>query len=137
VLVHGAGGPPRLDQPYPPSRVAVKGGEVAITLVRDRAGATVQEPTTYAPGDRFKVRVTCPPGEGVVDTVVYQGGMASFPFLAPQRVSCANLVPLPGAFTITGRDPARVCLVTSPAPLARDRIGRGTVCTPELTAAAP
>jgi anti-sigma factor RsiW len=136
VLLHGPGAP-RLDQPWPPSRVAVKGGEVAIALVRERAGATVQEPTTFAAGDRFKVLVTCPPGEEVVDVVVHQGGTAAFPFPAPQRVSCANLVPLPGAFTLTGRDPARVCLVASPAPLARDRIGRGTVCATELTAAAP
>jgi hypothetical protein len=137
VLVRGPGAPPRLDEPYPPSRVAVKGGEVALTLVRDRVGTTVHHPTTYADGDRFKVLVTCPPGELVVDTVVFQGGTASFPFTAPRRVRCANLVPLPGAFAITGRDPARVCLVTAPEPIARDRSRRGTVCAAELTAAPP
>jgi hypothetical protein len=97
------------------SRVRVKGGELVVSLVRERGGAVTFEPSRFAPGDRFKVRVTCSPGAAgdvAVDVVVFQDGAAAWP-LAPARLACGNLVAVPGAFRITGAGPARICLAVA------------------------
>ncbi|HEX4335358.1 MAG TPA: hypothetical protein VH062_05560 [Polyangiaceae bacterium] len=100
-----------VDHGVPPRSVHVKGGDVAISLVRERAGAIDTAPSTFAEGDRFKVLITCPPAlDGGFDVVVFQDGAASFPFDAPETLACGNDVPFPGAFTVTGADPATVCV---------------------------
>lgn len=98
------------------SLAGVKGGDgLVVSLVRERAGTVTPDVTTFADGDRFEVLVTC----GVrapllVDVVVFQGGRAYFP-LAAARLACGNRVQVPGAFTLTGRQTAVVCVS------ARDR----------------
>lgn len=95
----------------PPARVAVKGGELAIELVREHAGSTATDPSRFADGDRFKVLITCPPGQREVDVVVEQDGERAFP-LAAQRIRCGNRVTLDGAFRISGSwAPVTVCAV--------------------------
>jgi hypothetical protein len=97
-------------------RIRVKGtGDVVVSLIRERGGVITPAPSGFAPGDRFKVRVTCAPGGAAhADVVVFQGGEAAFP-LPPARLRCGNDVVVPGAFTITGVAPATVCLVVDPA----------------------
>ena len=96
---------------FPPARVQVKGGELAITLVRDRAGVTTRHASTFAAGDRFKVLVTCPPpGAPWIEVMVRQENESSFPLGPAREVICANEVALDGAFALTGPAPAVVCV---------------------------
>jgi hypothetical protein len=83
--------------------VRVTGGELVVSLVRERAGVVTATPTSFARADRFKVRVTCSPGvaDVDVDVVVFQDGEAAWP-LAPTRLRCGNQVVVPGA--LGGRD---------------------------------
>ncbi len=118
----------------PPRRVAIKGGDLALTLVRRRGAATTDAPRTFAPGDRFKVEVTCPPGQTLGwDVVVYQGGKAAFPFTPGGSLLCGNREPLAGAFGVTGDQPAHVCLVVG-AGLKRARLGGGPQRLPSSAA---
>ncbi|HWO18061.1 MAG TPA: hypothetical protein VNO30_04775 [Kofleriaceae bacterium] len=100
--------PPREDV----AQVArIKGvGEVTLGVVRERAGAIRHDARTFAPGDRWKIAVTCPPVAATwVDVAVYDAGQIHHP-LEPARISCGNRVLLPGAFAITGDRPNRVCV---------------------------
>lgn len=119
----------------PPRRVAIKGGDLALTLVRRRGDATIDDPRTFAPGDRFKVEVTCPPGQALRwDVVVFQGGQAAFPHATPAGpLRCGNREPVAGAFGLTGDQPAHVCLVVG-AGLTRARLGQGPDMLPPSAA---
>jgi hypothetical protein len=104
---------PRPD-PEPRDDVAqVKGvGEVMIDVVRARGNTITPGARTFAPGDRWKVIVTCPPDKGAwFDVAVVEAGTrtADYP-LAPARVGCGNRVVVPGAFAITGARDNRVCV---------------------------
>jgi hypothetical protein len=123
----------------PPPRLSTKGGEVSLTLVRERSGGVALDPSRFAEEDRFKALITCP-GQGARwwELVVYQGGEAFFP-VETARLDCGNQRPLPGAFSLSGSAPALVCLVPNEAaPLARAALARlapealpeGTVCLP-------
>ena len=105
----------------------VKGvGDVVIGVVRERAGTIRDDVLTYAPGDRWKVVVTCPPTASAwIDVAVIDGptidrlNAIDYP-LTPVRVSCGNRIALPGAFSITGDRPNRVCVrVAATAPPVR------------------
>jgi len=85
-------------------RVSYKGGELAIALVREdgsRAGV-------YRDGDRFQVRLTCPPGEREWAVVVSQEGEEVRPLVNAGPLSCGNEV-VAGTFAITGPGEAVVC----------------------------
>ncbi len=88
----------------------IKGGDdLVLDLIRERSGEVVAGPVSYRDGDRFKVLVTCARrGEVTVELTVDQAG-ESFTPLAPARIRCGNRVPMPGAFSLTGTTPARVC----------------------------
>jgi hypothetical protein len=93
------------------ARVAIKGvGEVRLELVRERAGEIRFDATAYAPGDRWKVVVSCPPSAAAlrVEVSVADGVTTDHP-LAADRIACGNRVVVRGAFTITGRRANRVC----------------------------
>ena len=119
----------------PRSKIGFKGGELSISLVRERRGAILHDPDTFASGDRFKVQVTCPPAEEIYwNVVVFQDEGSSFPYVPDEPLRCGNRVPLPGAFSITGDSAATVCLVVSTQPLGRASLSLGdlppdTVCT--------
>ena len=119
----------------PGSKLGFKGGELSISLVRERQGTILHDPEAFALGDRFKVQVTCPPAEEIFwNVVVFQDEGSSFPYVPAEPLRCGNRVPLPGAFSITGDSAATVCLVVSTQPLGRASLSLGdlppdTVCT--------
>ena len=87
--------------------VTIKGvGEVIVDVVRERGGVITEGARTFAPGDRWKVVVTCPPSAGADFDVDVNGDHP----LAPAHVACGNRVYVPGAFTITGSAANRVCV---------------------------
>ena len=94
----------------PRAVVGVKGvGEVTLELVRERRGAIRYDAASYAPGDRWKVVVTCAsPSQVRIDVSVADGVTTDHP-LAPASLPCGNRVVLPGAFTITGNRDNQVC----------------------------
>lgn len=104
-------------RPAPPApevadRVAIKGvGEVALELVRERGGAIAFDAAHYAPGDRWKVVVSCAPdatGSLAIDVSVADGVTVDHP-LPGARLACGNRVGVPGAFTVTGGRANRIC----------------------------
>ncbi len=105
----------------PPARIQVKGGELALTLIREREGVTTENPSRYLDGDRFRIELTCPPGERAWDVVVFQADQAFFPYAAAGPLACGNRVGLPGAFRLTGSGPVTVCaLVGEDLPVRSD-----------------
>lgn len=101
---------------------AVKGGELALQLVRERGGDIARDPHAFSEGDRFVAAVTCaPPARVHAELVVVQAGETFFP-LAPAGLQCGNLVQLPGAFELTGSAPADVCVVLADAPIDRTKL---------------
>jgi len=101
---------------WPPQRIQVKGGELAMTLIRERSGAVIENPASYEDGDRFRIELTCPPGELSWDVVVFQSGRAFFPYEPAGSIACGNRVGLPGAFRLSGSAPAVVCALAAAAP---------------------
>jgi hypothetical protein len=121
----------------PPRRtLTIKGGELAIGLVRERAGSIAHEPASFAQGDRFKVVLTCPPDlRPHVDVVVFQAGEAYFPLPRAHLAQCGNAVALPGAFALDGAVEAVVCAVISEREaLSRAALGaRGAAGLPTMS----
>lgn len=97
--------------------VAVKGvGDVTLELVRNRDGEVSYGAARYAPGDRWKVVVTCRPSASArIDVSVSDGATTDHP-LAPAQVPCGNRVVVPGAFQITGTSAHRVCASITAEP---------------------
>lgn len=106
--------------------VVVKGvGEVVLGVVRERGGVIRQDVRSFAPGDRWKVVVTCPPAASAsVEVAVTEAGAAAADHpLMPATIACGNRIVIPGAFFLTGTNKNRVCAtVTSPGG------DRGTAC---------
>jgi hypothetical protein len=100
--------------PAYPSRVHIKGGELALSLVREHHGTIANDSSRFAAGDRWKLLLTCPPEMRLyVDLVVLQGEGMFFP-LPPTRIDhCGNRIALPGAFTLDGSANASVCVMVS------------------------
>jgi len=106
---------PRTDDVARPNVVAWKGGELVVGLVRERGGAIADDATTFVTGDRWKVVITCPPAGGQVAVAVEVfevGGYSAAPDrpLPPAQIACGNRVALPGAFSLTGARPNRICV---------------------------
>jgi hypothetical protein len=100
--------------------VGVKGiGEVALSLVRERGGAISYAASHYAPGDRWKLVVSCPPGAAGsalwLELSVADGISVDHPLPAAQ-LACGNRVVVPGAFAITGQRANQVCARIAAAP---------------------
>lgn len=132
--------PPRAED-----RFVIKGvGEVALELVRERAGAISYDARRYAPGDRWKVVISCPPAAAsslapmlAIEVSVADGITVDHP-LAATRIACGNRVVVPGAFTVTGdrvnRVCARIAAVDGPPATERDA---GTACVVVLPETRP
>jgi hypothetical protein len=88
-----------------------KGDDLVLTVVRERDGRVVEDVRSFAAQDRFHVLLTCPPGAEVLDLVVLQGGQSYHPFDVGEPIACGNRVPVPGAFRLSGADPAQICTV--------------------------
>ena len=110
-------------------RIAVKGGDVTIELVRERAGTIAWEPTSFTADDRFKLLLTCaPPPRVYADLVVLQSDGPAFP-AAASLIGCGNRVPLPTSFRITGPGDASICVALDPdGPPSRARLAGPHVC---------
>lgn len=101
----------------PPAEVAVKGGPLAIELVRERAGLITERPDAYADGDRIQVRVTCP--SGTAEVAVLQGRDLAWPL---EPVACGNRV-VAGAVLLTGGQDTAVCAVSDRAAVSGRDLG--------------
>jgi hypothetical protein len=107
----------------PKSRVQIKGGELAIELVRKHRGAIASDASVYTAGDRFAVRVSCPPDRTArADIVVFDESGASFPLQPVAALRCRNGVTLPGAFEFTGATRATVCVELADQPMDRAHV---------------
>jgi hypothetical protein len=122
VVRFGPAGEPRIGG----RRIAVKGGDVTVELVRERDGSIAWEPTSFSTGDRFKLLLSCaPPLRVYADLVVLQSDGAAFPGAA-SFIGCGNRVPLPAPFRITGAGGATICVALDPAaPPSRARLAGG------------
>jgi hypothetical protein len=92
---------------------SIKGvGEVTLALVRDRGGTILEDATTFARGDRWKVVLTCAPGHAtsVAVDVVESGSTTADHPLAPAQIACGNRIVVPGAFELTGAVANRICV---------------------------
>lgn len=100
-------------QPRPANVASIKGvGDVTLALVRERGGAVLEDATTFARGDRWKLVLTCAPGHAtavVVEVVEVGSKIADHP-LAPAQIACGNRVVVPGAFELTGAVANRICV---------------------------
>lgn len=86
--------------------------DLSLTLLRERDGSVVEDPSSFLLGDRFAVQLTCRPGlEGQQRVAVYQAGEWSLPLPADDTVDCGNRVRVPGAFRLTEATPADVCVL--------------------------
>ncbi|MCW5806494.1 MAG: hypothetical protein KIT31_29285 [Deltaproteobacteria bacterium] len=95
-------------------------GEVVLRTVRERDGAIRSDAATYAPGDRWKVMVTCAPGpQAWVDVAVLDAGAVDYPLGEPAAIACGNDVVVPGAFAITGDRPNQICVRVAASAGAR------------------
>jgi hypothetical protein len=108
--------------------IGVKGADdITLELVRERGGAIRFDAQTFAPGDRWKVVLTCPPSAAglplSIDVSVADGITTDHP-LARAQLPCGNRVVLPGAFTVTGTKANRVCASIATGPDAE----AGTAC---------
>jgi hypothetical protein len=104
-----------------------KGGALAMILIRKRGDAVLEHPTQYKQGDRFRVEVTSPfQGPAPVEIVIFQDGQAHFPFPPGIEIQAGNRVPVPGAFYLTGRTPATVCIVAGETDLSRADLAHGS-----------
>jgi hypothetical protein len=123
ALVLIVAGPRDAPRAPPGHRIHTKGGDVVLELVRERNGSAAYEPTSFAPLDRFKVLLTCPPPLRLfTDLAILQDDGIAFPG-EPSAISCGNRVALPSAFRITGPGPAAVCVAVDGArPPPRERL---------------
>lgn len=108
----------------------VKGGEVSLLLHGESSG---HAPRSFAQGERFKALATCPPWfRAPLALLVFQGGERYAPLGRARALACGNHVPLAGAFSLEGTQPAIVCLTWSPAAeSAREpsELGAQSVCS--------
>jgi len=106
----------------PSSDVRVRGGDVALVVLREHDGEVVENPAVFATRDRFRVAVTCPPGHDEhVRVYVVQGDDADLALQGGARFRCGNRVVLEGAFRITDEADAHVCAVFGePPPVLED-----------------
>ena len=105
----------RRDPGLPPNVTTIKGGrQVVLGVVRERGGTIRRDVTTFVPGDRWKLTLTCEPGPFLwADVAVVDPKTVDHP-LTPAQLACGNEVVIPGAFEITGRDANVVCVSLDP-----------------------
>lgn len=109
----------------PPASRYWKGGELAIELVRERAGVVTEAPAGFAPGDRFQVRLTVPPPAQRFDVAVFQDGAVYRP-MEGGNVEGGNRTMLLGAFVLDGGGQATVCVWVGGGAVAASPAGLGT-----------
>jgi hypothetical protein len=120
---------------FPSNQLNYKGGELALTTVRIRGGAVVENPDRYLSGDRFSLRVTAPGDEEFHwDVAVFQGDERFFPYDADQPLIAGNRVPIQGGFRLTGQERTTICLMVGDTLPSREEImEEGIHALPEET----
>ncbi len=129
LLSKGESGPP-------PSHIVTKGGELALSLVRQRGESVRENPEQFESGDTFRLLVTSPFKDGTrIEVAVFQEGETSFPYPEGLAAEFGNQTALDGAFTLKGDDDAVICvLVDSPEsrmPTRREIAAEGIASLPE------
>jgi hypothetical protein len=100
------------DPKTPPPRITTKGGDLALSMVRQRGETVDENPTQFEEGDRFRLLLTAPyEGDIPIEVVVFQGDEAFFPY--PENLSAAsgNQKGIDGAFTLFGDEDATICVI--------------------------
>ena len=106
-----------------PQGNTTKGGDLSLTLVRERDGVVAVAPEDFQDGDRFSIRLTCPEGTPTVTVQITQDGDRYTPY-PEQRLTCGNQVPLPGAFVVSGTDDITVCVEVDREQICEELSGR-------------
>lgn len=128
---------PRLNDFPREARIHYKGGELSLTVVRERDGVVTEQPEGYLAGDRFRILITAPRDlDTYYELVVFQGDNVYFPYNANPELKGGNRMPLPGAFGIDGTEPAIICLMVGDhlpkrhivRRLGSEALPEGTVC---------
>ena len=103
--------------------VVVKGGDIVLSLVRERDGVLHEAPTEFDEGDRFKLFVSRPgAAETAWELAVFQGTEVYFPLSNTRPLPSGNRIPLPGALALDGTAPADLCLFLGPDTPSRHRL---------------
>ena len=110
-----------------------KGDGLALELTRVDARGQQLDPSHFAPGDRWKVTVSCPPAlAGTARVLVFQAGEMFEPLPAQILESCGNRRALSGAFHLDGGAPVDVCVLLGDADVttarSRDALPEPHVC---------
>jgi len=81
-------------------------------VLRERAGAVVEGPTSFVDGDRLRLELTCPPGqEASWEVVALQADKVHFPLPGGGHQPCGNRIALPGALRVDGPVPVTLCVL--------------------------
>lgn len=114
-----------------------KGGKMAVSLVRQRAGVTSHAPDTFLEEDRFRFYVTSPIDSAKpinAEVTVFQGNQIFFPYNRPVKIDGGNLKALPNALQFNGHAPVRICVSTGVDMPSRNRIRKkGPEALPDTT----
>jgi hypothetical protein len=122
-------------QPTAPGGTSgTKGDGLALELTRVDEGDQQLEATRFAPSDRFRIALSCPPAlAGKVHVLAFQAGEKFAPLPAQTLASCGNRRMLVGAFRLDGSAPVDVCVLLGAADVtaarSRDALPEPHVCT--------
>jgi len=121
-------------QPMAPGgTTGTKGDGLALELTRVDEGGQQLEPTRFAPNDRFRIALSCPPAlAGNVRVLAFQAGEKFEPLPGQTLASCGNRRMLVGAFRLDGGAPVDVCVLLGDADVtavrSRDALPEPHVC---------
>lgn len=108
--------------PMAPGGHGTKGDGLALELTRVDAQGQQLEPTRFAPSDRFRIALSCPPAlAGTVHVLAFQAGEKFEPLPAQTLASCGNRRMLSGAFRLDGSAPVDVCVLLGDADVTAAR----------------
>ena len=97
-----------------PATIRIKGGDLALSITRNREGLITEQPKTYKDGDLFKVRLTSSAIEPLfAELFVYQGDEIFFPYDDVIEIRSGNRISLPKAIELTGENAVQICVFIS------------------------
>ena len=105
--------------------VRIKGGETALSVIRNRNDLLTANPKTYRDGDRLKLNLTTAATEPFwAEIVVQQGSELFFPYDDLVEIKGGNRVSLPGAIGLTGTGRVTICILALDPMPSRTAIRR-------------
>ncbi len=100
-----------IDQETAHAFTHIKGQNTSLYIVRNRNGVVTEEPKAFKQGDAFKVFVThLDQEEENWILAVFQGDEVYFPITSQEPLITGARIPLPGAFSLDGQEPAEICV---------------------------